>query len=72
MVKSNKGHHNYLFSFSKLETLLLGQKRFLHFKGPKDILCLFSGWIQNVAIAPAQCFVSKLKKRQSIFLGPLE
>ena len=51
---------------------MLGQKRFLHSKSAKNVLCLFSGSIQNVAPMFLQCFVLAFQKRQSTFWGPLE
>ena len=58
-------------NYSKLLMLItMIMIRFLHSKGPKNVLCPFPGSIQNVAIAPAQCFVLALKKRQGTFLGP--
>ena len=72
MVKSKNRHHVYYFSFLQLETLLLGDKRILHSKGPKNVLRLFSGKRQNIAPGFLQCFVWTLTKRQSTFLGPLE
>ena len=49
-----------------------GPKRFLHSEGSKNVLCLFTGSIQNIAPAFLQCFVLTMKKRQSTFLGPSE
>ena len=46
---------------------MLGWKRFLHIKGPKNVPCLLSTSIQNIARMWAQCFISNLKKTKSIF-----
>ena len=55
VVKSKKPIPLFVNQFSYLETLLHGWNRFLHSKGPKNILWLFSGSIQT--LRPCSCIV---------------
>ena len=57
-------------NFSWLATLSLGPKRFLHSKGPKNVICL---WLRLGNIKQSQiCNFPSLSQRQITFLGPLE
>ena len=67
----------------KRQSTFLGPLELRNLREPKAKLFImkFNEYYENiqqhspskyVAIAPAQCFVSTLKKRQSTFLGPLE
>ena len=53
-------------------TLLLGPKRYLHSKGPKNAICLWLSHDKEHCTFNQQCSWSWLSQRQIAFLGPLE
>ena len=72
MVESENRYHFYEVNFSRQETLLHGQKRFLYSKGPKNVLCLFIEVDTKHCKNVGAMFCIEPEKRQSAFLGPLE